>query len=83
MEFTGLTIQEKKAIREALELIGYYDVSENENSIQEWLDDDTISICTCRSGRTAACIITDCKEACVYVDTLEQLTDVQIKRELL
>lgn len=78
-----LQSQERKAVKTALELLGYYDVAESEDTIQEWLADDTISICTCRSGRTAACIITDCKEACVYVDTLEQLTDVQIKRELL
>lgn len=78
-----LTKQEIKAIKAALELLGYYDVAESKDTMQEWLADDTISICTCRSGRTAACIITDCKEACVYVDTLEQLTDVQIKRELL
>ena len=78
-----LQSQERKAVKTALELLGYYDVAESEDTIQEWLADDTISICTCRSGRTAACIITDCKEACVYVDTLEQLTDVQIKCELL
>lgn len=78
-----LTSQEIKAIKAALELLGYYDVAESKDTMQEWLADDTISICTCRSGHTAACIITDCKEACVYVDTLEQLTDVQIKRELL
>lgn len=78
-----LTKQEIKAIKAALELLGYYDVAESKDTMQDWLADDTISICTCRSGRTAAYIITDCKEACVYVDTLEQLTDVQIKRELL
>lgn len=78
-----LTNQEIKAIKEALELLGYYDVAESKNTMQEWLADDAIGICTCRSGRTAAYIITDCEEACVYVDTLEQLTDVQIERELL
>lgn len=78
-----LQSQERKAVKTALELLGYYDVAESEDTIQEWLADDTISICTCRSGRTAAYIITDCEEACVYVDTLEQLTDVQIERELL
>ena len=54
--------QEIKAIKIALELLGYYDVAESEDTIQEWLADDTISICTCRSGRTVAWIITDCKE---------------------
>lgn len=74
--------QEIKAIKIALELLGYYDVAESEDTIQEWLADDTISICTCRSGRTVAWIITDSKEVCVYVDTLERLSDAQIKHEL-
>lgn len=83
MKFTELTIQERKAIKEALELIGYYDVSENENSIQEWLDDDTISICTCRSGRDAVCIITESHESVIYIDTLEPLSQEEITKELL
>lgn len=83
MEFTKLTIQEKKAIKEALELLGYYDVSENENSIQEWLDDDTISICTCRSGRGAVWIITESHESAVYIDTLEPLSQEEITKEFL
>ena len=36
--------QEIKAIKIALELLGYYDVAESEDTIQEWLADDTISI---------------------------------------
>lgn len=83
MEFTKLTIQEKKAIKEALELIGYYDVSGNDSSIQEWLDDDTISICTCRSGRDAVCIITESHESVIYIDTLEPLSQEEITKELL
>lgn len=39
--------QEIKAIKIALELLGYYDVAESEDTIQEWLADDTISICHC------------------------------------
>ena len=83
MEFTGLTIQERKAIKEALRLLGYYDVSENEDSIQEWLDDDTISICTCRSGRSAVWIITESRESAVYIDTLEPLSQEEITKEFL
>lgn len=83
MEFTELTIQEKKAIKEALELIGYYDVSENDSSIQEWLDDDTISICTCRSGRDVVCIITESHGSVIYIDTLEPLSQEEITKELL
>ena len=83
MEFTGSTTQEKKAIKEALELLGYYDVSENEDSVQEWLDDDTISICTCRSGRGAVWIITESHESAVYIDTLEPLSQEEITKEFL
>jgi hypothetical protein len=83
MKFTGLTIQERKAIQEALELLGYYDVSENEDSIQEWLDDDTISICTCRSGRSAVWIITESHESAIYIDTLEPLSQEEITKEFL
>lgn len=83
MEFTKLTIQEKKAIKEALKLIGYYDVSENEDSIQEWIDDNTISICTCRSGRDAVWIITESHESAVYIDTLEPLSQEEITKEFL
>ena len=83
MKFVELSEQERKAVKEALELIGYYDVSENENSIQEWLDDDTISICTCRSGRDAVCIITESHESVIYIDTLEPLIQEEITKELL
>lgn len=37
MEFTELIIQERKAVKEALEYIGYFDVAESKNTMQEWL----------------------------------------------
>lgn len=83
MNFTKLSKQEQTAIKTALELIGYYDVLENENVIQEWLDDGTISICTCRSERNVVWIMTDCKEVCLYVDTLERLSEKEIASELM
>lgn len=54
-----------------------------EDSIQEWLDDDTISICTCRSGRGAVWIITESHESAVYIDTLEPLSQEEITKEFL
>ena len=83
MKFTELTIRERKAIKEALELLGYYDASENEDNIQEWIDDDTISVCTCRSGRTAVWIITESHDSAVYIDTLEPLSQEEITKEFL
>lgn len=83
MNFIEFSRQEQSAIKTALELIGYYDVAENEDIIQAWLDDDTISICKCRNERDVAWILTDCKEICLYVDTLERLSSKEIKQELM
>lgn len=83
MKFTELTIQERKAVKEALEYIGYLDVAESPEMLQEWLDDDTISICTCRSGRSAVWIITESRESAAYIDTLEPLSQEEITKEFL
>lgn len=39
-----VTEQERKAVREALCDINYYDVADDAERVQEWIDDDTISI---------------------------------------
>lgn len=83
MKFTGLTIQERKAVKEALEYIGQFDVAESPEMLQEWLDDETISICTGRSGRDAVWIITESHESAVYIDTLEPLSQKEIAKEFL
>lgn len=83
MKFTELTIQERKAVKEALEYIGYFDVAESPEMLQEWLNDETISICTGRSGRSAAWIITESHESAVYIDTLEPLSQEEITKEFL
>lgn len=83
MKFTELTIQERKAVKEALEHIGYFDVAESPEMLQEWLNDETISICTGRSGRSAVCIITESHESVVYIDTLEPLSQEEITKEFL
>lgn len=83
MKFTGLTIQERKAVKEALEYIGYFDAAESPEMLQEWLDDGTISIGTGRSGRDAVRIITESHESAVYVDTLESLSQEEITKEFL
>lgn len=83
MRFENLKETEQKAIIKGLEHIGYYD-SQNPEFIQTLIDDDSITINTARSGRAVAwIIIDDIKEAALYVDTLDILSDEDVKRELL
>lgn len=83
MKFVELSEQERKAVKEALKYIGYFDVAESPKMLQEWLDDETISICTGKSGRSAVWIITELHESAVYVDTLEPLSQEEITKEFL
>ena len=83
MRFENLTKSEQKAIITGLKHIDYYD-SQNPDFIQILIDDDSITINTARSGRAVVCIIIDdIKEAALYVDTLDILSDDDIQRELL
>lgn len=48
------------------------------------IDDNSITINTARSGRAVVCImIDDIKEVALYVDTLDILSNEDVKRELL
>lgn len=77
-EVTG---KEREAIAEALK---FFDYNLNDDDIQKWVDDDTISLSTCRNGRDVVWILLeDNREACVYVDNLEKLTGKEIKDQLL
>lgn len=77
-----LTEQEVRAVREALCDINYYDVADDAERMQEWLKDDTISICECRNKRKAVWILLECNETAVYIDNLESLTEDEIKEQL-
>ena len=83
MEFVELSEQERKAVKEALEYIGYFDVAESPEMLQEWFNDWTISVCTGRSGRSAVWIITESHESVIYIDTLEPLSQEEITKEFL
>ena len=83
MRFENLTKSEQKAIIKGLEHIDYYD-SKNPEFIQTLIDDDSITINTARSGRAVVwIIIDDIKEVALYVDTLDILSDEDVKHELL
>lgn len=76
-----VTSKEREAIDEALSL---FDCDLSDDDIQRWIDDDTISLNTCRNGRDVVWILLeDNNEACVYVDNLKKLTNEEIKNQLL
>lgn len=77
-----LTEQEVRAVREVLNNINYYDVADDAERMQEWLEDDTISICECRNKRKAVWVLVECDEAAVYIDNLESLSKNEIKEQL-
>lgn len=76
-----VTSKEREAIVEALSL---FNCNLSDDDIQRWIDDDTISLNTCRNGCDVVWILLeDNREACVYVDNLKRLTNEEIKNQLL
>ena len=76
-----VTSKEREAIDKALSFFNY---NLSDDDIQRWIDDNTISLNTCRNGCDAVWILLeDNKEACVYVDNLKELTGEEIKEQLL
>lgn len=71
--------REKKAIIEALNEINY---ELDEENIQSWINDDTITLNTCRNGRDVIWILTENKEVCVYIDDLSFLSEKEIEEQL-
>lgn len=76
-----VTEQEEKAIWEAIFPNSPDDMSVED--IQYEIDHDVISLCTCRNGRDCVWYLDDVKESCIYVDTLKELDDEEIEKELL
>lgn len=76
-----VTSKEREAIDEALSL---FNCDLSDDDIQRWIDDDTISLNTCRNGRDVVWILLENNnEVCVYVDNLKKLTNEEIKNQLL
>lgn len=73
--------KEREAIDKALSFFNY---NLSDDDIQRWIDDNTISLNTCRNGRDSVWILLEeNREACIYVDSLKKLTDEEIKEQLL
>ena len=78
-ENTKVKDEERKAIVTALSEINY---ELDNNDIQQWINDDTITLNTCRNGKDVVWIITENKEVCVYVDDLSVLDEKEIEEQL-
>lgn len=76
---TKVKDEEKEAIVTALSEINY---ELDNNDIQQWINDDTITLNTCRNGKDVVWIITENKEVCVYVDDLSVLDEKEIEEQL-
>lgn len=77
-----LTDQEKKALKQAVKELGYFDVAENEETLCEWYENGTASINTARNGRAVAWVLLESSEKALYVDTLEELNEKEIIDQL-
>lgn len=77
-----LTDQEKKALKQAVKELGYFDVAENEETLCEWYENGTDSINTARNGRAVAWVLLESSEKALYVDTLEELSEKEIIDQL-
>lgn len=79
----ALSQKEVEAIKEALCNINYDSVADDEERTQAWIDDDSITINTCRNGRDVVCILTESDEVAVYIDTLDTLSQEEIEEQLM
>ncbi len=68
-----VTEKELEAIKEALMLcsLGIEDLDDP----QEWIDDDTITLCEGRSKRESIWILDESRNVVVYIDDLSWTTD--------
>ena len=55
----------------------------NDEDIQRWIDDSIITLNGCRNGRECVWIITDNYECAVYVDSLKEMANAEIEKQLL
>lgn len=75
--------KEMNVVKKALEYINYSDVANDPDEIKRWIDDDSITINTCRNGRDVVWIYaSESNSVAMYIDTEEVLTDEEIEKEL-
>lgn len=78
-ENTRVKDKEKTAVIAALNEINY---DLNEEEIQSWIDTGAITLNTCRNGKDAVWVLTENREACIYVNGLSFLDEKEIEEQL-
>ena len=79
---TKLTEKEAAALKKAFESCDVYNLTDED--IQIYLDDGTATINETRGGKDVAWVVwSENEQAAVYVDTMEELSDDEIERELV
>ena len=71
---------EKEAMVKLLNIAG---IESDIETMQRFVKDDSLTINTARNGRDVAWMLTETQNIAVYVDSLQQLTEEEIERELM
>ena len=72
-----ITEKEKEAMVKLLDIAGI------ESDIETMQRDDSLTINTARNGRDVAWMLTENQNIAVYVDSLQELSEEEIERELM
>ena len=72
-----ITEKEKEAMVKLLDIAGI------ESDIETMQRDDSLTINTARNGRDVAWMLTETQNIAVYVDSLQELSEEEIERELM
>ena len=75
----------KKRITEKAKeaMVKLLDIAGIESDIETMQRDDSLTINTARNGRDVAWMLTETQNIAVYVDSLQELSEEEIERELM
>lgn len=76
-------IYNEKQVAALIKVLDDLDYDSDEESLLDNLKYDYLTINKCRNGREVAWYIDESHNKCIYVDTLEELTDAEIEEQLL
>jgi len=69
---------EKEAGRKLLDIAGF---EVNDETIERFVKDDSLTINTARNGRDVVWLVTENQNISVYVDSLQELSEEEIESE--
>ena len=75
-----ITEKEKEAMVKLLDIAG---IESDIETMKRFVKDDSLTINTARNGRDVAWMLTENQNIAVYVDSLQELSEEEIERELM